>query len=520
MYIVNQVRLLFTLVLLIGVLVGCGNSTETAAPESAPGTPTEEVAAEGADTAAPATEALNATETAPAAYAPQFEPADCPFEIGDDSTYECGYLLVPEDRSQPDGTQIRLAVAIIRSTTPNPQPDPLIYLEGGPGGMALVATEIWAELGYNSQRDVILFDQRGTGYSEPNLNCPEWNDADQLYDGLAACHERLVAEGVNLGHYNSATSAIDVQDLRQALGLADQQFNLLGSSYGTRLALTIMRDYPEDIRSVILDSVYPPNVDSYAEDPGVSQRAFDRFFAGCAANNYCAETYPDLELVFYELLDELDVEPVYLPELDYEVAGADLYEALVQALYDTEAIPYLPLLIYDAYEGDETALEELMYYAEGTLYYSEPDEDSEGMFYSVQCYEELPFTSLEQVTAATADLDEDIQAEVLASFEEDVRICELWNAGVAPLIENAAVNSDIPTLIVAGEYDPVTPPEWGYLAAETLNNHYIYEFPGHGHGISTESSCAVEVALTFLNDPTSPPDHSCLTELSSGPEFE
>ncbi len=210
---------------------------------------------------------------APTRTSARFETVDCTlFNIQGDNKTDCGYLFVPEDRTQPNSPLVQLAVAIVRSSSPNPAPDPVVFLQGGPGAHSL---DMLAGLNtiYNnspfydilSQRDLILFDQRGVGYSLPSLNCPEVDD--QTYQDLSlnlsreeaqlhsvhsyqACHDRLVQDGKNLEAFTSAASAADVNDL--LLALEYEKWNLLGVSYGTRLALTVMRDFPEGVRSVIL----------------------------------------------------------------------------------------------------------------------------------------------------------------------------------------------------------------------------------------------------------------------------
>jgi len=192
---------------------------------------------------------------------PVFEEAECAFEIPEGFQPRCGYLIVPEDRSQPDGRTIRLHVAIFKSTNANPARDPVIHLIGGPGGSALNNAK-WILMGGGTeileQRGYILFDQRGTQYSDPYLYCLPYDE--YLWDAheqnislaeynagalpiLGACLEDWRSQGINIAAYNSAESAADMNDLRLALGY--EQVNLYGISYGTRLALNIMRDYPE-----------------------------------------------------------------------------------------------------------------------------------------------------------------------------------------------------------------------------------------------------------------------------------
>ena len=258
---------------------------------------------------------------------PRFEPADCWFDEPQGQTVECGYLIVPEDRANPSNDKtIQLAVARFKSDSSNPQPDPIVYLEGGPGGSPLrsympVFNVYFAP--FLEKRDLILLDQRGTGYSQPALDCREYYDwalsvldqdlsvEESEQQGNAAslaCRERLVGSGVNLAAFNSAENAADVNDLRVALGY--EQLNLYGISYGTRLALTVLRDFPQGLRSVVIDSVVPLQSNLYTEIPGNGARAFELLFEACATDAACSAAYPDLRGVFFDLVDQLNDKPV------------------------------------------------------------------------------------------------------------------------------------------------------------------------------------------------------------------
>ena len=213
----------------------------------------------------------------------------------------CGYLIVPEDRSDPDSQPISLHVAVFTSESEEPAPDPIVYLEGGPGGHALEIVPFIFEdriAPFLTNRHFIVFDQRVVGYSEPNLDCPELialthetldqqlSVEEQRAGGLSAslaCRDRLIGEGVNLKAYTSAENAADLNALRQALGY--EEWNLYGISYGTRLALTAMRDHPEGIRSVVLDSAYPLQVDLPTSLLSNADRAFSQLFGGVSGES-------------------------------------------------------------------------------------------------------------------------------------------------------------------------------------------------------------------------------------------
>lgn len=214
----------------------------------------------------PAGSPLQADTSVSPAGAPRFEPSACPIQIPAGARVECGFLAVPENRTRPDSRTIRLAVAILKSRSENPAPDPIVYLAGGPGASALLEKPLgwWLDSPFPDNRDFILFEQRGTRFSEPFLNCPEEDTAAILDPGenngsylnaALQCRDRLLSQGVDLTAYNSVASAADLEDLRAVLGYAE--WNLYGVSYGTRLALSAMRDNPAGIRSVILDSTLP-----------------------------------------------------------------------------------------------------------------------------------------------------------------------------------------------------------------------------------------------------------------------
>ena len=301
---------------------------------------------------------------------PRFEPAECQFRLPPGRDVTCGYVVVPEDRSSETGSERRvwLHVAIIHSKSDEPAPDPIVYLGGGPGGHT---SEYTYGIGrmfdriYRS-RDVIVFDQRGVGLSQPALDCPEVDAyslemldknptlEEETRSSLAvyqACRDRLAAEGINLSAYNSAENAADVDDIRRALGY--EAWNLYGVSYGTRLALTTMRDHPAGIRSVVLDSVVPLQADLLAEIGPNAERAMDLLFERCGADAACSTAYPDLEMFFFDVVERLNVAPITFRVEPYDVLldGDDLISILRQLLYISDVIPDLPRIIYDVGQG-------------------------------------------------------------------------------------------------------------------------------------------------------------------------
>ncbi|NNC41053.1 MAG: alpha/beta fold hydrolase [Acidimicrobiia bacterium] len=463
----------------------------------------------------------------------------CEFDKPAGYDVECGWLIAPEDRAEPDnGNTVQLHVAIFKTRADGAPDDPIVYLEGGPGGDALEAvpfTFARAFAPFLDNRDFIMFDQRGTGYSTPSLACPETVELafDQLdddltieelqaseYQALEECRDRLVEEA-DLNLYNSAASAADLADLRVALGY--DEWNLFGISYGTRLALTTMRDHPEGIRSVILDSTYPPAVSLPLEIGVNAERAFSVFFDSCAGDPECSGEFPDLEQRFYDLVDDLDANPVMialldvftLEEHDALLKGDSLIGLLFQSLYSSDLIPILPGLIADAEAGDFQSAELLL-----ANFFANIEFISVGQTYAVQCSEELPFSDLADFEAVE-DLNPYVRRLVESGSNTGpfaLEVCDLWDVDTADPIENEPVNSPIPTLVLAGEFDPITPPSWGRLAADALPNGFFFEFPGLGHGTSIADPCPLSIAKAFLDEPQIAPDNSCIGELE-GPDF-
>ncbi len=445
-----------------------------------------------------------------------YQTADCPIDIPRGYDVECGYLTVPENRAQADSPAIELAVAIVAASEGADYP-PVIYLAGGPGGSGLddfaADPEGW-DYPFTRNRDLILLDQRGTGYSIPTLDCPEFNTADENENPDELCYDRLVDEGIDLSAYNTVQNAADVAALREALGI--EEWDLLGISYGTRLALAVMKDHPAGVRSVVLDSVFPPNVDTPLEDALSTMDGLNRLFADCAQDDYCAQQYPDLEAVFLEAvaaLNDDDSAPIY---------GDDLLFAVSNALNDTELIPLLPRVIWEVANGNYDALDEIgTESAYGRLTYQSSDDDhsdSEGMYNSVICHDEYVTGDYDRVeTAVVGQVPVELEAALLQGAYDLTTVCDYWNP--QQRVDNTAVSSRIPTLILAGQYDVATPVRWARLAAKTLPNAYVYEFPGSGHSLLSGGECAIDITTQFLDDPESAPDDSCIAKMD-WPNFE
>ena len=465
-----------------------------------------------------------------ASSVPRFESAKCPFPMQkgqtDGANVRCGFVVVPEDHANPGGRTIRLATAQFKATTKNPPPDPVIYLEGGPGGAAIgTGTGAFAAR-FTAGRDFLIFDQRGTGRSEPALSCSELSskaaenvslaDSEQLRrDQLAQCRDRLTGTGIDLTAYTTDQNAADVNDIRTALGYA--KLDLLGVSYGTRLALSVMRDFPQAVGSAVIDSVPALSVDSYAEYSVSFDRALNLLFTSCAANDACGHAFPDLKTDFSRVVAQLDANPVTITVPNphatkpfvYVVNGWRFMDLMQGWLYSASRLRYLPMLI-EQLKGNDTTL--LTYFEK--LAVASGSSTNSGMAYSVRCSDYAPFGSAEATTAAAQGLLPEIRDEYMPEERDTFAVCAQWPTRPANPLDHQAVVSDIPTLVLASGNDPVTPPAFSQLAAQTLSHSFYVEVPGVGHSVlGNGGTCAVNVITRFLLAPTRKPNTDCTSAL-------
>jgi pimeloyl-ACP methyl ester carboxylesterase len=318
--------------------------------------------------------------------------------------------------------------------------------------------------------------------------------------------------------YDSATNAADADDLRVALGYP--QANYYGTSYGTALGLALLRDRPEGVRSIILDSVLPPQVAFNSQRAPNVFATLAKLFDACAADSGCNRAYPDLEATFYRVVDDLDAEPATTTAPGWEVSyGGNIFSEAILSMLITGQADSAPQAIYRAAERDLSLIDRYIPDILNALPPAEFETISAGVFYSLACRDEVPFDSYENALAQAADLPPSLADHYLFNLAFwQFSLCEVWAIEPADPAVNEPVASDIPALVFAGQFDPITPSEWGQLAAGTLSHSFFYEFPGMGHGVMDSHPCALEVGLRFLDDPAARPDAPCLDRLS-GPSF-
>ena len=445
---------------------------------------------------------------------------------------ECGYITVPEEYSNPKPRTIRLGVVVLKSRAENVAPYPLFMMQGGPGGSTIHDFPLFLVMNprlLGSNRDIVLFDQRGTMNSQPRLDCPEQDEltlqtlnqdlsSDEALrlslEAMQRCRDRLQGKDINLSAYDSLENAADVDAIRKALGY--EKIDLYGVSYGTLLALQVMRLYPEGLRTVVLDSVVAPQINDMLDGVQPQVRALEKVFQACAASEDCRQSYPELENVFYEQVNRLNAAPVQVQLTDTDngksydalLDGDAVIYAAIMMMFSTESIPLVPRMVYDVRAGNYQIVEQILSSITFDRSYSW------GMFYSVKCAEEANY-SPEQVN--DQDIPEQFMPLSKDSTESFLKTCALWDVMDESARADDIVESDIPTLILSGGFDPTTPPAYAEEAAKTLPNSYAYLFPSGGHGELFSFSCAQDIMFAFLDDPATRPDGSCIPQ--QDPEF-
>ena len=473
--------------------------------------------------------------------APRLERDRCAFRPPRGERLECFTLIVPENREQPQGAEVRLKVAVLKARRALAR-DPVIYLAGGPGDSPLVAYNAGADplaegdwwndtAMIRKRRDVIILSERGAGGSSPNLDCFEPRNSQasrakrravtepQERELLLKCRAEFDKRKIDLAMFATPALADDVADLVKAMQLG--KVNIYGISYGTRWALETMRRHPEIIRSVVLDGVYPPQINGEQNEPEIVRGVFEQLYADCASDKVCRERNPNLSTVTRAAITDADRKPVQLTlDLDdgpqtVTLDSTQLLLVLLHMMRDGDAA-MIPETVTALSRGDRrliTQFAETLEDDEGALTEGNAQQFG-GLFNTIECRES--WAAVDQGAR-----DQAIQAGGIYSLSAQMSklgaFCPVWRVPVAPPAERQPVVSDLPTLLLSGGYDWLTPVAWGREAARhlSLSRHII--FRAQGHGVSAQDPCAARLRDEFIDapDPRYPP--SCRAD--TPPDF-
>lgn len=450
---------------------------------------------------------------------------------GEVDQLRCWEVYIPENLESPDSQRmVKLFVTEVDNGDPAGV-GPVVHVQGGPGVGGADNAPNFVGTGF----DMIFLDQRGTGASEPFLGCPEadvlWVDErtddesrrlgeEASFTALQSCSDRLKDEDIDLDQYNTRAAAGDLEILRRLFGY--ERWSLWAVSYGTRIALTVARDFPHGVRAMVLDSVLPHEVDFWASIAPNALRAFEELDKACQTSA-CSSDHGSFTQQLAETAQRLDAAPKVVTAsrpvsgtiYDYRIDGAELFDMVFAQLYDTAALAALPRQIARA---DYGGIDELVFYFASR---ADPERRalSTGLYYSTWCSEEFPFhdAQADDLAVAAGVRRFGTGFEEALGTEEVARVCEIFSVQAAGQLENRAVLLDVPTLIFSGRFDPITPPAWGRIAAANIEGSVYVEMPNHGHGMVQE--CPLGIRSQFLRDPEGELDLGCVDE-TSGPDFD
>jgi pimeloyl-ACP methyl ester carboxylesterase len=445
-----------------------------------------------------------------AAPLPRFEATSCDLPDILDLTprVRCGIVRVPRDHAHPNGSTYALAVVLIASAEQPTHPDPVVYISGGPGGPLTIYAGYQARHPYAAGRDLILVDQRGMGRSEPRL-CPEMQGGlinamlavatDPTSEALAAdraahaaCRDAIRARGIELDTFGTAATADDYEWVRQALGI--KRWNVVGESYGTTVAMTLLARHPEAIRSAVLDSLNPP--DRYFGMPWSERVA-------SARESLLAASRPDLTTIYRNVLERLKRQApsvplppaLQVPGNRVRLTPSLLEEVVGRLIYYLPFYPGLPHLIEAARDGDMSPVGAAL----TVLLAGAKDSGNEGAFVAVECRDRPRWR--ESGAAGASPLD-------LALLPPGV--CPDWSAaGPEPEVPQG---TSVPTLVLQGQFDPNIRPDQSRRVTDLLGRKArLIEFTGIGHSVRHYSLCAAGVVTAFIARPDQELHTACAT---------
>lgn len=463
----------------------------------------------------------------------RFEPAPCWFDVSNEKKslnpdVNCGWFHTAPPMGS-DKSAFQLPVVIFKYQKEDRQDDPLVYLAGGPGAGAWLDSHNinkfwlpWYKKNMALQRDLILFDQRGSGLSEPQLICPEFHDASrqiftdpgtpienaQLHrEAAQACHSRLQASGIPINQLGTPHSADDIAQLLTVLGY--KHWNLYGVSYGTRLAIEVQTRYPEKVRSLVLDSVYSPSAHLFREWPKLYRDSIERIFEYCERTRECSISSDLLRNRLRQLLTRLRHRPVVVPVdpslgigLDNVVVNDETFLAILfNSEYTSGNLATLPMLIDDTYSDDVELLQ--VFVDEYVLRQFEVS-FNDAAFWAVECQDNPQIDPF--------PIEHNPDYSILKYYLPTAyNVCDIWrdnNQRKALASKKKAKN--LPVLIFSGEDDPITPIDWAISTAAFYDNKpYLFSFSGVSHSVMDNKPCTEDLFVHFVQEPEVRPQADC-----------
>ena len=454
-----------------------------------------------------------------------FTPCTLPSQFGTQGVEaQCGTLAVPENPALPQGRKVVLDIAWVPAAEDVlDEPDPVFMLAGGPGQSATASYPSLAPAFREvlKGRSVILVDQRGTGGSNL-LQCQEAGDADPAADEATSrqalraavehCRDSL-AERADVRFYTTTDAVRDLEAVRAAIG-ADQ-VNLLGISYGTRVAQQYARTYPRHTRTLVLDSVVPNDLYLGNDFARNLERALDLQFARCEKMPECARDLGNPREQLDALMARLQADPPLVAYRDAstgQMSQERLRPAHIAGLarmyaYTPMLASTLPLMIHEGAQGHFDGLMALS----KMLQESMSDQMAYGMQLSVICSEDLDGLKPDPGMEGSL-LGNTLVAGLIAQ-------CDAWPKGTRPDDFHVPLASQVPALLLSGELDPVTPPAYAERVAKGLPNARTIVLRGQAHNV-IGAGCMPKLFAQFVESADAKGlDATCLEDLAPSPIF-
>jgi pimeloyl-ACP methyl ester carboxylesterase len=487
----------------------------------------------GACTAEEPADDTTPEQAATSATPADFEEAECPADVASVVVGEvaCGYLTVPEDRAEPE-RDVRLFVA--RIEPPEVLHEDPMFVAGTDlaslpnyGGVAPLAQRVG--------REVIIMDTRGVGHSEPSLACPEVDELREtalatatddpetrtaFLDAVASCHDRLAADGVDVAAYHLSAMAADAEDLRAALSI--DEWNVVTYGTASRIAFEMLRQAPDHLRSVLLDSPEVPGTDPRAIAVDATRASLVDVLDACAADNACAAAFPGAGTLLDRALAEVADQPV---TLSMEAAGQEPAQVLLDdalllrllrgmvsdggssgSFMRPAAIPaVLDGAVTRRLEGLATTLATTVAgsptYCLGYQPKCLPQHRvSVGTAYSVLCHDIDPLHDrVDAVRAVAAD-----EPGYAAAYGDNpsLDVCDAWPVAASDdtsSVVDSPVDSDVPVLALVGAFAPYSPEDLVRGALAGVPAATVVVDPTGGHNVMG-SDCLVSIRGAWLDD--------------------
>ena len=443
----------------------------------------------------------------------------CAFSVPDDDIVECAELRLPDTSGG-----FVLPVTIIKTHSGQQGGVPLLYFSGGPGvGVNVDADTIYDWLGWYQQaglkRDLVLFDRRATGLSSPKKQCLAYDRFSQLalkknlstqeelrlgQSVVAQCFRTLKKQGFSAHNFGTLIGSRDAFEIMTALGY--KAWHVFGVSYGSRLALAHAANYPDQVKALVLDSVYPPGDGILTQWPIILNSALQGYFDYCDSRPECRDQHFEnsTEVIFWQAMNRLKVNSPFMVlknwrggQIDILVNDHRLLAAVFSALYDVNSIRKIAPALQSVLVGNGSKLKPLL---TPFVNYALDNSFNAWVYLSIECRDITPINGAEFLTQT--GLYPRLQPYLAGVYQ--------WDSCRQLLADGAFHTNTLPLdikaklhikkmLLLAGELDPITPLVWAERLTEQMSEANLWRIPEVGHAVLANNHCVHSQLEAYLS---------------------